>query len=161
MHEIDYQPIKTFKHTVTALGHGDTFFVLPMCPKCRLVVPYDTPNDQECPNCSATLFQMRTISDEEEMRGSASSVIMEPILKYPFSPISVQLAEILCQECIEDLMDAWQYRTDRRPDVLTDMMDGQVWKTLKAHDGTNFFDTNPDRASRNELRIGLIGWVSY
>ena len=70
------------------------------------------------------------------MRGSASSVIMEPILKYPFSPILHQLTEILSQEGILDLMDAWRYRTDRHPDVLLDIMDGRVLETLKAHDGT-------------------------
>ena len=136
--EEDYQPIKTFKHTVSALGHADMFFILPMCLRCRLVLPYDTPKDQDCPTCSTALFQSRAIIDEEEMRGNASSIVMEPILKYPFSSILHQLTEILSQEGIEDLMDAWRYRTDRHPDVLSDIMDGRVWKTLKAHDGTLF-----------------------
>ena len=80
----------------------------------------------------------------------------EPILKYPFSPILHQLTEILSQEGILALMDAWRYRTDRHPVVLSDMIDGRVWKTLKAYDGTLFLDTSPDRVSKDELRIGLI-----
>ena len=46
--------------------------------------------------------------------------------------------------------------------VLEDIMDGAVWKSLKAPDGSLFTDNNPDRVHPHELRIGLtMGFNGY
>lgn len=36
------------------------------------------------------------------------------------------------------------------------MMDGEVWKTIKGHDGKLFFDNSPDCENGNELQIGIM-----
>ncbi len=39
--------------------------------------------------------------------------------------------------------------------VLTDIMDGEKWKTVEGPDGRPFFDNNPNRESKDELRIAV------
>ena len=35
------------------------------------------------------------------------------------------------------------------------MMDGEVWKSIKGHDGKLFFDNSPDHKNSDELWIGI------
>ena len=62
---------------------------------------------------------------------------------------------------MEELLDAWWY-CKWTLGVLEDIMDGAIWKSLKAPDGSLFFDTSPNRAQPHELRIGLtLGFDGY
>ena len=51
---------------------------------------------------------------------------------------------------MEQELDKWK-SNEHRPGILSNITDGSVWKTLKAHDETLFFDPETDK-----LRIGLI-----
>ena len=52
------------------------------------------------------------------------------------------------------MLDAWRSRV-RRDGELLDIVDGEIWKNVRAPDGTLFFDNSPDHASKDELRIGV------
>ncbi len=77
---------------------------------------------------------------------------MEPNLRLPFRSISSQLPEFFNRVGIEDACDEWRTKP-RIPGVLTGMSDGEKWKTINGPDGKPFFDNDPDRESKDELRI--------
>ena len=111
---------------LTSLGLEDRFLVFPMCQECSQIISHAAPKDSTCPECAAPTFISRYRSDEE-------------------GNITVDLngfkMEILSQDDIEEVLDHWRLR-NRRSGKFVDIMDGNVWKTLEAHDGTLFFDND-------------------
>lgn len=72
----------------------------------------------------------------------------------PSNPLSQQIAEFLNRKGMEKAVEEW--RTRRRiPGFKQDIMDGEVWRTIPGPDGKPFFDNDPERASKDELRIGI------
>lgn len=134
---------------ISTLGLDDNFFVLPMCTECGQIVPQDASTDSKCPVCSSPMFARKHTLWRRNVNED-----FKPIRKFPFNPISNQLASLLGREGMEELLDRWRQR-ERTDEELLDMMDGQIWKTLKAHDNTRFFDNCPSRKDIDELRIGL------
>jgi hypothetical protein len=60
-----------------------------------------------------------------------------------------------------DAVEQWRTRVPK-PGFKTEIMDGEVWKTLPGHDGKPFFDNSEDRANKDEVRIGLtLGFDGY
>ena len=55
---------------------------------------------------------------------------------------------------MEEAIEEWRSRA-RNPDILQDIMDGEVWRTIPGPDGKPFFDNDPNRTSIEELRIGI------
>jgi hypothetical protein len=53
-------------------------------------------------------------------------------------------------EGVEEVMEQWS-RQNRDNEVLNDTMDGEIWKTLKAADGSRFFDTGYPK----QLQLGF------
>ena len=72
---------------------------------------------------------------------------------YPFSIIRQQLATLYLQSDFENSLRHWANRS-RFDNILTDVYDGQIWRTLKEtsdHDSPNFF--RPEVADSN---LGLM-----
>lgn len=150
--------VGTLSTALSTLGIQDSFFVLPMCQHCGQIIPHTSSKSTKCPGCSADMFaSTKQLPVESPDR-------LRPVLKYPYKPLIVQLMELLARKGIEDELERWRSR-ERRPGEYVDMMDGEVWKTLKAVDGTPFFDNAATRSYSDELRIGLTfsmdGYVNF
>ncbi|KAL5535628.1 hypothetical protein ACEPAF_3722 [Sanghuangporus sanghuang] len=146
------RPATTLKTVFKQLQLNDCFKIAPMCPSCRRIFPLDSDPELQCDTCELSLFKTRTL-----LRGNFDGtadvnehLTHEPILKYPYQTLTSQLEELLAREGMEDELDNWKIK-QHVAGLLTDITDGSVWKTLKAHDGTSFFDPETD-----ELRISLI-----
>ncbi len=152
-----HKPAVTLNTTFSHLGLRDApFDILPMCATCHRIFPADTIPDSECSHCEIPLFKSVRIavSNFDGNTEEVASMSTTPILKVPFRAISCQLAEFLNRKGIEDACDEWRTKT-RTFGVLTDIMDGEKWKTVEGPDGRPFFDNNPNRESKDELRIAV------
>ena len=130
------------------LGLEDTFQVLPMCILCRRIFnDDDLTANSVCTYCDKPLFK------EVIKRGGKNRHV--PILQFPFRSLSSQLPEFLNREGVEDALDAWRSRSRSADGTLRDIMDGQVWQELKDPDGNLFFNNDPRREDKDELRIGI------
>ena len=76
------------------------------------------------------------------------------ILQSPIRTLSSLLVAFLNRPGIEDAIDEWRSYIPENGKLKT-MMDGEVWKSIKGHDGKLFFDNSPDRENSDELRIGI------
>lgn len=152
--------VETLASAMRRLGLRQRYLILPMCPTstCQRIIPAGSPVDSLCPGCGSEMYERRnraSINDDDDEAWNLPENY-KPKVRYPLNPISRQLPVFLNSDGIEDLLDAWRDRTPNRADTeLLNIMDGRVWKTLNAHDGGLFFDTNPEHASKDELRIGL------
>src|SRR5271170_7816005 len=101
-------------------------------------------------NNRTRLCQMPLSRPTRLLNGRVSN---QPILIYPFVDIQQQLASMYCCPGFENLLRHWvnQASFDQ---ILADIYDGQVWKTLKDENSANFFRSDtPD--SHLELMINL------
>ncbi|KIK16848.1 hypothetical protein PISMIDRAFT_25032 [Pisolithus microcarpus 441] len=115
------------------LGVDKPIYMLLVCPTCRDVYPpaasplsHDT-----CPVCKVNLFL-----PGQTPRGNTRS-LKTPVVKYPYLPLSEQIASILKIPGIEATLDAWRHK-HRTPGTFTDIFD--------------------------ELRLGVnlgVDWFSY
>ena len=77
---------------------------------------------------------------------------------YPFSTIRQQLATLYLQSDFENSLRHWANRS-RFDNILTDVYDGQIWRTLKEtsdHDLPNFF--HPEVANSNLSLMLNLNW---
>ena len=56
---------------------------------------------------------------------------------------------------MEAALDDWRKATPFDGKTLRRIQDGEVWRTIRARDGSPFFDNNPQRRDADELRIGV------
>ena len=138
-----WSPIITLQGAYPKLGLEDRFSIMPLCPRCRRIFDHTSPDDLECPACGIALFDIHPRTQAKKMK-----------LKYPFFPISQQLAEIIMQPGLEDILESWR-NYEHTDGEYRDISDGKVWKSLKGADGKPFFDRSPERDGANELRIAL------
>lgn len=146
----------TLTTTFNRLNLGDNFSIYPLCPLCKRVYPADNTAPKQCTVCKTSLFSristpvpnMPPTSDEHtEKRGKA-------ILQSPIRTLSSSLVAFLNRPGIEDAIDEWRSYIPENGKLKT-MMDGEVWKSIKGHDGKLFFDNSPDRENSDELWIGI------
>ncbi|THH06304.1 hypothetical protein EW145_g4181 [Phellinidium pouzarii] len=150
------QTALTLRTVFNSLGLQDPFIVLPMCLTCRRIFPMDSPLDLCCDNCNLALFKSKACLQEmftgsEEKDEEQTNI---PHLRFPFHSLSMQLPEFLNREGIEDALDSWR-AIEHTQGEMRDIMDGRVWKTLKAADSSLFFDNSLDRSNPDELHIGV------
>lgn len=99
------------------------------------------------------------------MRGNARG-LRTPVVKYPYLPLSEQIASILRIPGMEATLDQWQDKP-RIPGKYTDIFDGDICCTkLKGPDGRLFFSNNADErhGPNSELHLGVnlgVDWFSY
>ncbi|PKB98030.1 hypothetical protein RhiirA5_384246 [Rhizophagus irregularis] len=93
------------------------------------------------------LYQTALSRPTRLLNGQVSN---QPILIYPFAGIQQQLESMYCRPGFENLLRHWVNRTSYGQ-ILADIYDGQVWKTLKDKNSANFF--RPDTTDSN---LGLM-----
>lgn len=146
-------PALTLNTVMRRLDMLDTFLEVPQCKLCRRIAPLNALASARCTNqdCNQNPF-FKAIT-----RASLTNrykIVYKPILRLPMDSVSSQLVFLLARPQVEKNIDAWRHRNAREGELLT-IMDGEVWKNLRAHDGGLFFDNSPDRANEDELRIGI------
>jgi len=149
----DNQVPVTLTTTFRRLSFNDEFKIYPTCPQCHHIYPVDSPVSLQCENCSIPLFKFWQGTGDDDT-SIPSGMRNRPVLQCPLQPISEQLPRILNRYNVEILCDEWRSR-QTKPGCKTHIMDGEIWKTLKGHDGKPFFDNAVDRANPDELWIGI------
>ncbi|KAJ6572665.1 hypothetical protein B0H10DRAFT_1964333 [Mycena sp. CBHHK59/15] len=153
----------TLKTVFSRLGARDQFTVYPVCYQCHKVFHPGVASDMICPDCELELFRPATrrlfdalddgqptvfeSADNEESFG----VNREAHMVAPIQLLSVALAEFFARPGMVAAVKAWKTRTTVEGDLKC-MQDGEVWKTLRGHDGELFF-FGP--SANEELRLGV------
>jgi len=96
--------------------------------KCRHV---------EFPNSSHRRLRLCQEPLSRQIR-SLDGIIIRPELIYPFAGINNQLATMFRRPGFESSLRHWANRSNF-DNILTDIYDGEVWKTFKYDDSTVFF----------------------
>jgi hypothetical protein len=87
-------------------------------------------------------------------------------VKYPYLPLSEQIASILRVPGVEALLDEWR-KKPRKTGEYIDIFDGSICRTkLQAPDGSLFFSNLPheNHGPDGELRIGVnlgLDWYVF
>jgi hypothetical protein len=134
----------------------ESILAMPMCPKCSRIFSPGIAADTRCPGpeCSELLFEDSDSNGPEMIESRHPEPKPKPKVVFPCHPISSQLPAIFSRSGMEVLVESWRSR-DSSSGQLRDIMDGEVWKRLPDPQGNLFFDNRPDRAFKDELRIGL------
>jgi hypothetical protein len=109
--------------------------------KCQHIKYPNSPRRQMCQNPLS--HQIRLLND----------VSTQPEMIYPFSTIRQQLAMLYLQPRFEKSLRHWVNRS-HSDDIITDIYDGQIWKTFKEtsdENSPNFF-----RFEVADSNIGLM-----
>ena len=152
-----------------ALGLKDRFYSFVTCTKCHKL--YDkqevkdfrqdgAPAVMKCqhiefPNSSKRQVCQNPLSHQITL---LNEITNRTEMIYPFSTIRQQLAALYLQPGFENSLRHWANRPEFN-NILTDVYDGQVWRTLKEtsdHDSPNFF--RPEVADSN---LGLMLSVDW
>ena len=151
----DQVPV-TLTTTFRRLNLSDEFYIHPTCPTCHSLYPADSPISLKCSKCDIPLFKFWNATPGGEKTPRTS-----PLLQCPRRPISEQLSQLLNRPGMIDAVEQWRTRVPK-PGFKTEIMDGEIWKTLPGHDGKPFFDNSEDRENKDEIRIGLtLGFDGY
>lgn len=146
-------PFTTLQSGNRLLGVDRPVHVLPVCPTCRDVYPPATSLlcHDTCTSCDADLFL-----PGQTQRGNAR-VLKTPIVKYPYLPLSEQIASILKIPGIKATLDEWRVKPCT-PGTYVDIFDGDICRSkLKGPDGKLFFSNKVDErhGPNGELRLGV------
>ena len=147
-------------HSATrALGADPGVILLAVCPKCRGIYPSSGSRHakETCNLCHVSLF-LPEYTRQGNRRG-----IKTPVIKYPYLPLSNQIALILRIPGVKVLLDAWCTKPHKTGEY-SNIFDGNMCQLkLKAPDGSLFFSNNLHeiKGPNNELWIGVnlgIDW---
>ena len=146
-------PFITLQSATRAIGVDNAILLLAVCPKCREVYPSSESrySKESCTTCNTPLF----LSDHT--RQGNQRAFKNPIIKYPYLPLSDQIRSVLKIPGIEALLDDWRAKP-RVPGEYGDIFDGDMCRLkLRSPDGTLFFSNRPHerRGPNDELRIGV------
>lgn len=157
MTAVDKAPI-TLTTAYSRLGLSDPFTIVPVCPACKYTNPDASRPDARCTNCDTALFQAETRPippptpsptcdlPDEENKG-------KPLLQCPGQVLSELLPQFVRRH--ERNCDAWRNRKPPAVGELQEIMDGNVWKEARGHDGNLFFENDSARENSTELRLGI------
>ncbi|KIO05963.1 hypothetical protein M404DRAFT_139321, partial [Pisolithus tinctorius Marx 270] len=154
-------PFTTLQSRNRLLGVNRPIHTLPVCPNCHDVYPpASSPRCHDtCTSCHVELFL-----PGQTLRGNTRT-LKTPVIKYPYLPLSEQIASILKIPGIEATLDEWRDKP-RKPGMYTDIFDGNICRTkLKGPDGNLFFSnqTNERGGPNGELRLGVnlgVDWYA-
>ena len=83
-----------------------------------------------------------------------------PELCAPIQPLSSLLVEFLSRPGMEEVVEKyWKTRPKSPAGQRSDIMDGDLWKSLEGPDGKLFFDAEGDKSG--ELRIGVTLGIDW
>jgi hypothetical protein len=92
------------------------------------------------------------ISDSEDSGQPAGSTKRRPVVVTPIQLLSSGLRAFFKRPGMVSAVNSWKNRPPADNSELKSIQDGNVWKTLKAPDGTSFF-SGP--GSEDEIRLGV------
>jgi len=156
LNEIGGDDFSTFPDSLymarNKLGLKDQFQALVPCPKCHKLYEKDevenfrqgvTPAIMKCrhvefPNSSTRWLNLCQEPLSRLTKSLDASIIIRPELIYPFAGINNQLATMLRRSGFESSLRHWATRS-KMDNILTDIYDGEVWRTFKDDDSTVFF----------------------
>ena len=146
-------PFRTLQSATCTLGVDPPIELLAVCPTCRDVFPSANSKHMQdmCTACNTPLF----LSDHTKWNNSRA--VKTPIVKYPYLPLSEQIASILRILGVEALLDEWR-KKPRKTGEYTDIFDGNICRSrLRDPDGSLFFLNLPheNNGPHGELRIGV------
>jgi hypothetical protein len=133
-------PFITLQSSTRALGVDSRIELLAFCPECRGVYPSSgfRHMQEKCTLCHVPLFL------SEHTRQGNHRAMKTPVIKYPYLPLSNQIASILKSPGLEALLDDWCTKP-RKPGSYGDIFDGRMCRLkLRAPDGSLFFSNRPD-----------------
>ncbi|CAK5262381.1 unnamed protein product [Mycena citricolor] len=161
---------KTLKTVFARLDILDRFKIYPICPFCHSIFPAVSPTDSKCPNCDAPIYRSRpkalldrlqtVVTDDPDDNGDPTTHPTSPSshahVVAPILLLSGALEKFFERPGMVDAVREWKTKP-RSDEKLESIQDGEVWKNLKAADGSRFFYDEEE----NELRIGVslgIDW---
>ena len=152
-------PFITLQSVTRTLGLDPAIQLLPICPKCLDVYPSTGSKfvQDMCTTCKVALFR-----SDQTKRGN-QRINKVPLIKYPYLPLSDQIASILKVPGVEAILDEWRVKP-RALGVYTDIFDGDVCRLrLNTPDGKLFFSNLPHEINGpcGELRIGVCLGVDW
>jgi len=155
-------PFITLQSVTRTLGLDPTIQVLSVCPNCREVYPSAASKhiQETCIACKVGLFR------SDQTRKGNQHITKIPLIKYPYFPLSDQIATVLKTPGVEALLDGWRVKP-RRPGEYTDIFDGNICcLSLKAPDSNLFFSNHPheNNGPNGELHIGVnlgVDWCVH
>jgi len=155
-------PFTTLQSGNRLLGVDKPVHTLPVCPTCHDVYPPATSPlcHDTCTSCNVDLFL-----PGQTQRGNARA-LKTPVVKYPYLPLSEQIASILKIPGIEATLDEWRVKP-RTSGTYVDIFDGDICRSkLKGPDGKLFFSNKVDErhGPNGELRLGVnlgIDWYVF
>ncbi|PSR70650.1 hypothetical protein PHLCEN_2v13455 [Hermanssonia centrifuga] len=157
----------TLRTTFNQLGLGDNFHILPMCPACHRVYPYDSQLDASCTNCHINLFivggvRLTIPSQAPGIHTKKSSKPSKLLLQAPYRLPSEMLPDLInSTPHMEAQLDTWRTRQSTNG-TLKSIQDGHIWKTIKGYDDDPFFANTVNCKTPDELRIGVtLGFDGY
>lgn len=156
---VDLAPamFSTLDSVLGAMEVEPTFYILPVCPQCKMPHPASTTPDTLCVRCSGLLFNtIPTVG--QQRRGRSTRAKPVPLLRFPYKPLEHQLIDIIPE--IEDQLDTWRLKA-REDGVYTDQFDGQISKELEDHEGAPFFRHDLQEMPDGELRLGITLGVDW
>ncbi|KAG2350555.1 hypothetical protein BDR05DRAFT_993937 [Suillus weaverae] len=156
---IDDKVALTLNTAFNHLNIKDNFHIHPVCPSCHRVYPHDVSADSSCTICMVPLFKPSTERSSTSVGPSKKPSSMKttkpkPSLQCLQNPMSNAILRLLSQKGMEEHLDAWHSQSTI-PGKSQTMQDGQIWKTIKGHDGKLFFNNGPDCCDKDELHIGI------
>ncbi|KAK7041291.1 hypothetical protein R3P38DRAFT_2512250, partial [Favolaschia claudopus] len=149
------------------LGIKDEFAIHPVCSRCHRIFPPDTSTTTFCPDCEEELYGPPILRDDED-RDLLEEIVdaliddeaeprqtppkEQPNLVAPIQLLSAGLRGFFKRPGMVAAVNAWKDIEDDPNGDLRRMQDADVWKTMKAPDGTSFF-SGP--GSEEEIRLGV------
>jgi hypothetical protein len=156
--DVDSQIPKSLRTVIKRFDLDDRFTVYPICHICHRIFKPGIPSNAMCPDCDAALFKAISPTLFERIRGKPAPPA-PPVCAAPIQVLSSLLVDFLAQPGIETAAEEWKSRVEE-PGKYKDIMDGEVWRTMKCADGSLFFDAADDS---EELRLGVtmsLDWYS-
>ncbi|TDL19286.1 hypothetical protein BD410DRAFT_443930 [Rickenella mellea] len=147
---IDNQMPVNLGTVLKKLELGDRFVVYPICHLCHRIFRPDIPTTAVCPDCDSALFKVSSSTVFERIKRRPAPA-PTPVCAAPIQVLSSLLVDFLSQPRNEDALEEWKTRT-HEPGKYKDIMDGNIWRSMKCPDGSLFFDPSDDSG---ELRLGV------
>ena len=146
-------PFVTLHSATHTLSIDPQICLLAICPNCRDVFPLASSKymQDKCAACKTLLF----LSDQTK-RGNLRTIKTLRI-KYPYLPLSDQIAALLKIPSVEALLDQWCMKP-QSPSKYSDIFNGGICcLKLRAPNGTLFFSNLPHKKNGpgGELCIGV------
>ena len=147
----------TLEPVLSLMEVEPTFYILPVCPVCKMPHPVSTPLGSPCMRCGGAIFNTAP-TPAEQRRGKTKRTRVVPLLRFPYKPIEQQLAELIPQ--VEDQLDKCRTRSRKEGEYI-DHFDGRICKELEGPDGLPFFRPDLTEMPNGELRIGITAGFDW